>query len=413
MVKKHYDWENAKLDAHSERKHKILREYFRKYLITRCQLPQQEKFRLAIIDAFAGGGKYTCGSFGSPLIFIDELKKTLIEINLTREANGEKPIELECLLIFNDIDSSAISILKKNVASIQDEIKDIYAQLHIYIQYFSNDFESIYPDIKASLIQGRYRNVMFNLDQYGYIDVNFPTIRNIFHTWKSAEAFLTFSIETILTYLSTEKGKNSVLTRDKKLLEEIYALKAVSIINKNSWLGLIEQILFGKVCECAPFTSPFSIHNPNGWSYWLVHLANSYRARQVYNDVLHENSTFQAHFGRSGLRMLSCDPSYEGNLYLFEESSRVTAKHELYDDIPKFILEQGDATSMMHFYATAYNETSGHSDDIHEMMMENSDIEILTPTGNPRRSIKTITPLDTLRVKNQRSFFPMFFTHGK
>lgn len=85
MVTKHYAWENAVLDEHSARKHKILREYFHQYLKTRCQLPQQEKFRLAVIDAFAGGGKYSCGSFGSPLIFIDELKKTLIRLTLAKD----------------------------------------------------------------------------------------------------------------------------------------------------------------------------------------------------------------------------------------------------------------------------------------------------------------------------------------
>jgi len=63
MVAKPYDWaQGAVLEEHSRRKHKILREYFRQYIIVRCQLPQQTKFRLAIIDGFAGGGRYACGA---------------------------------------------------------------------------------------------------------------------------------------------------------------------------------------------------------------------------------------------------------------------------------------------------------------------------------------------------------------
>ncbi len=413
MTIKHYSWENAQLDEHSRRKHKILREYFRQYLITRCQLPQQEKFRLAVIDAFAGGGKYACGSFGSPLIFIDELKKTLIEINLSRQSNGRKPIELECLLIFNDVDAEAITTLKKNVAPLQEEIKDTCLQLHTQIIYLSNKFKSIYPDIKAYLSQGRYRNVMFNLDQYNYSDVDFTTIRDIFSTWKSAEAFLTYSIETIITYISTEKEKNKVFAHDEKLLEEIYNLKNGIVINKSMWLGSIEKFIFGKICECSTYASPFSIHNPNGWRYWLIHLANNYRARQVYNDLLHQNSSCQAHFGRSGLRMLHYDPSSEGNLYLFDQNSRKAAKHDLHDDIPRLIMDQGDTLNVMDFYANVYNETPAHSDDIHEMMLANPDVEVLTPSGNPRRSINTITPEDTLRLKLQRSFFPIFLTNDK
>ena len=47
MVAKRYKWaEGATLEDHSRRKHKILREYFYQYLIVRCQIPKQTKFRL-------------------------------------------------------------------------------------------------------------------------------------------------------------------------------------------------------------------------------------------------------------------------------------------------------------------------------------------------------------------------------
>jgi hypothetical protein len=55
MVEKQYAWEDgATLEEHSKRKHKIVREYFARYLTVRCQLPMQSKFRVAIVDGFAG-----------------------------------------------------------------------------------------------------------------------------------------------------------------------------------------------------------------------------------------------------------------------------------------------------------------------------------------------------------------------
>lgn len=82
MVEKRYDWTSgAQLEEHSRRKHKILREYFFDYLTVRCKLPQQERFRLAIVDGFAGGGRYQCGTAGSPLIFIEELKRAIEALN--------------------------------------------------------------------------------------------------------------------------------------------------------------------------------------------------------------------------------------------------------------------------------------------------------------------------------------------
>ena len=85
MVQKNYDWKGgATLDDHTKKKHTILQEYFRQYLITRCKLPQREKFRLVIVDGFSGAGLYACGSYGSPLIFVDVLQNTLVSINIDR-----------------------------------------------------------------------------------------------------------------------------------------------------------------------------------------------------------------------------------------------------------------------------------------------------------------------------------------
>lgn len=162
----------------------------------------------------------------------------------------------------------------------------------------------------------------------------------------------------------------------------------------------------------APFSSPFSINNPDGWRYWFIHFANSYRARQVYNDILHANSSTQAHFGRSGLNMLSYDPAHEGALYLFDDNSRQLAKNELHDDIPRLISEYGDALTVGEFYMAAYNETAAHSDDIHEMIIENPDVQVLTPSGGERRKANTIHPDDILAIKLQKSMFPLFLKSG-
>lgn len=138
-----------------------------------------------------------------------------------------------------------------------------------------------------------------------------------------------------------------------------------------------------------------------------MHFATSYRARQVYNDVLHQCDA-QAHFGRSGLNMLSYNPAHEGQFYLFNTDSRQAAKEALFDDIPRFVAESGDVINMHDFYAAAYSETPAHSEDIHEMIIENNDIEVITETGGTRRKANTIKPTDTLKMKDQKSFIFMF-----
>lgn len=408
MVEKSYDWEDgAELEEHTKKKHQILREYFREYLITRCKLPQQEKFRLAIVDGFSGGGVYECGSYGSPLIFLEVLTTTSIEINVDRNVQGLKPVDIQCLLVLNDKSRSVVEQLKGNVASLLIEAHSL-EHINVDVVYCSGAFENVYPEIKNRLTSAKFRNVFFNLDQCGYSQVTTQLIRDIITSWHSPEVLLTFMIKSMLTYLSPNLKSNAV-PLEKTVQNKINALleSPDSMIGKREWLAEAELIAFHHLKDCAAFVSPFSIRNPKGWQYWLMHFATSYRARQVYNDVLHRCGA-QAHFGRSGLKMLSYDPQNEGQLYLFDKSSRQAAKEALYEDIPRFVAESGDALSMHEFYVSAYSETPAHSEDIHEMIMLNEDMEVITESGGKRRQANTIKPSDTLKLTSQKSFFFMF-----
>lgn len=410
MAEKPYEWANgAKLEDHSRRKHKILREYFFEYLTVRCQLPKQERFRLAVIDGFAGGGRYECGTSGSPLIFIEELKRAIESVNAQRAAQGLGSIEIECLLVLNDDSEDAIESLKGHIAPLHAEIKETVRHLHLRIEYLSESFEAGYPEMKRFLEQGRYRNVLFNLDQCGHSHVARATLLDIMRAHPSVEVFYTFMIEALLAFLQ----KSDPVQLAAQLRPFDIETSKLDLLNgamsKPTWLGAAERLVFETFRTCAPFVSPFSINNPGGWRYWLIHFSNVYRARQVYNNVLHQNSSTQAHFGRSGLNMLSYDPSHEtGSLYLFDDADRDKARTELLADIPRLISESGDVIGVSDFYEGIYNATPAHTDDVHRAIIDNPDIEVITPAGGERRSVNGISVGDVLKLKRQKSFFPMF-----
>ena len=202
MVKKNIDWEGgAKLEDHTKKKHSILRKYFRQYLIIRCQLPQQEKFRLAIVDGFSGAGLYECGGYGSPLIFVEVLIETINEINLYRADQNLRSIQIECLLLLNDHDKSVITKLRQNISPLLVAADANNENLHIQTEYFNKSFEELYPVIKKRLQSAKCRNVLFNLDQCGYSHVNTKNIKDIVTSWPSAEVLLTFMITSMLAYI--------------------------------------------------------------------------------------------------------------------------------------------------------------------------------------------------------------------
>ena len=414
MAKKQYKWAGgARLEEHSRRKHKILRKYIFDYLTVRCSLPKQRLFRLAIVDGFAGAGRYGCGAAGSPLIFMQELKRAVDAVNTQRGVQGLGMVQVECLLIFNDQDHNAIELLKKNVAPEQVNITQTCSKLHVRVEYLNKAFEDAYPKIKELLKQGRYKNALFNLDQYGYSHVKRRTICDIMRSYPSAEIFYTFVIDALLAFLQKNEPEQlkARLNHLGVTSADISALDG--LMSKNEWLGTAENIVFDTFRLCAPYVSPFSINNPGGWRYWLIHFANFYRARQVYNKILHENASLQAHFGRSGLNMLSYDPSHNnGMLYLFDDEGREATKNQLRGDIPRLLAESGDAMPVKEFYENIYNITPAHTDDIHASIIDNPDLEIITPAGGERRKANTISVDDTIILKRQASFFPMFLQAG-
>lgn len=411
MTEKPYNWsEGAELADHSHRKHKIVRKYFSDYLNVRCRLPQQSKFRLAVIDGFAGGGRYACGTAGSPLIFIEELERVVEALNVTRAANGMASLDVEALLLFNDRDVSAIEALKQNVAPLEAKVKSCCPRLHLRIEYRNSAFESIYPQIKELLHQGQFSNVLFNLDQCGHTHVAISTLTDILLSFRSAEIFYTFLIDTLVNFLNTSNPEMLQIQLSPLGItsKQIVSLQT-AMLSRQEWLGAAERIVFDVFRGCAPFVSPFSINNPDGWRYWLIHFANSPRARQVYNNVLHDNSTIQAHFGRSGLNMLAYDPRHDApDLFLFDDEGRHRSRIQLLDDIPRLVSARGDVISVEEFYQAVYNVTPAHSDDINAAIADHPDMEVITPTGGERRRANTIAIGDTIRLKNQKSFFPMF-----
>ncbi|WP_416463097.1 three-Cys-motif partner protein TcmP [Sphingomonas sp. VDB2] len=404
MSKKEYDWANgATLSSHSKIKLKILDEYFREYLRIRCVLPQQGKFRLAIVDGFCGAGLYDDGPIGSPIIFLRVLKEISEELNIIRAIEGFKPLDMECSLYFNDLSQEAIYLLQSNIDPVMKEIAATCPRLSLDINFSIGAFEENKTSICDNIKSKNFKNVLFNLDQYGYTQVSEKSLGYLMGVARSTEIFLTFAIESFLTYLTPSRVIEISTNSSVPFAGNIVDIDKNQ--NKNQWLGSVEKVIFEALRYISSYVSPFSIHNPDGWRYWLIHFANSYKARQVYNDVLHKNKSSQAHFGRSGLNMLYYDPNEELNLYLFDRASRSHARNQLDRDIPNLLETNGGHMRIDEFYSNSYNQTPAHSDDINFSLVNNPDLHVITSSGGTRRSTNTIKSGDFVMLRNQRSFF--------
>ena len=116
---------------------------------------------------------------------MEELKRAVEEVNMQRKAQDLGVIKVECLLIINDKSRDAIELLKKDVEPLQVDITRTCSDLHVRVEYLNELFEDAYPKIKELLNQGRFRNVLFNLDQYGDSHVKKSTILDIMRSYPS------------------------------------------------------------------------------------------------------------------------------------------------------------------------------------------------------------------------------------
>lgn len=313
-------------------------------------------------------------------------------------------IRFECLLIFNDLDKDAVEVLKQNVAPLQIACNE-RTDLGIEIVFMDEEFESAYPEIKNRLEERKIsRNVFFNLDQCGSSLVSRSTIVDILTTYQSAEVLLNFAAQSMFTYLSRNNPTALAKTLEQHGVDQKQIDDISEVANKREWRAAIERLVFESYRRCGPYVSPFAINNPDGWLYWLLHFSNEPKARQVYNDLLHDNSGAQGHYGRPGLNMLTYDPSTEGQDYLFADDDRQRAREALYYDIPKVVSEFGDTISVEQFIRNVSNETPSHSMDLAQAMIDNPDLTVRTDNGGERRSPNGIRSTDVLILKPQRSF---------
>lgn len=408
MARKDYGWaEGAILGDHSKKKHEILKRYFAKYLKVRCQIPHQSRFVLTVIDGFCGSGVYEDDHVGSPIIFVDTLEKFAEEVNIYRKSMNLKEVFIECYCIFNDKEPAAIESLRSTIQPYIAKCKES-KYLKISVDFRTSDFSAEYLQIIQKLDDiGVTKNVFFNLDQCGHSLIVPSMVSEILTRYRSAEAILTFSIESLLNYLPAQNAqfRNRILSKYEVDVTRLGELD--QIIGKHEKRGLSERLVFEAFERCAPFVSPFAINNPGGWRYWLMHFSNTYKARQVYTDLLYEEPGVQGHVGRSGLRMLQYDPSNGDSEYLFRDEDRKIALDQLSIDIPREVSGFGTAVSVDEFTRSICNQTPAHSRDILSAIIQSPEVKIINENGNPRRSVDGVKRTDLIEIELQRSFHYM------
>lgn len=309
------------LDPHSVVKHDIVREYLSRYVHVLMSNYLMDKLVLSVVDGFAGGGEYvgSSGEFvpGSPQIVIDALTEQEVLLNVGRE----KPRKLDVRYYFVEKMASSLQYLNALLTSRYGSNR-IGHDIMTLQGTFQKNFDAIRADIKE---RRRGDRAIFLLDQYAWDQVPGALLKDIFDTVRGAEVILTFGVDSLISFLSdNEQSRRKMEGMGFADHIDWMSLEKLRGTTGNAWRAAIQRNLADALIRAsgAQHSTIFYI-TPQGdtpWTYWLVHLSNNYKARDVMMNI---------HWGKSNQFSHYLEPDIFTLGYSAQKDAEVTGQNSL------------------------------------------------------------------------------------
>lgn len=421
MAIKHYDWANGPdvIQQHSIAKHRILQSYLSAYFKTLVSSPNQDELRLTLVDGFAGGGLYIDSDTrnvvqGSPFVCLNATKEADFHLN----QNRKKPLKLDVSYFFIEADRNAYMHLDK-VLRENGYANWIGESIQLRHSKFQDQVDNIIESIK--LKSPRNGRSIFILDQYGYKEVPTSLLQKIFAKLPSAEIILTFGVDSFVNFASDKKLTDEIL--DEIGITDVWQGKTIEEIksSEKEWRYFIQSALYRSlVSRCgAEYYTPFFIRNNNGHGdYWLIHMSQHYRARDVMTQVHWDNQNYFIHYGGSGLnmfQMVGYDPHHDASLskqtslgFEFYDIARNCSIDTLSAQIPRLIYANDSGMTFGELFAKTCNGSPAsqviYKDAIHKLL-ENKIFDVVGVNGEKRRSAFQMKTTDQIMPASQRPLF--------
>lgn len=416
-----YTWKNG-LEAiaqHSVAKHRILRAYLSEYFKV-LMGGRRDEFKLTLVDGFAGGGMYYHEDTralvrGSPLILLDVAKEAEFLVNKDRT----HPVRFDLSYFFIEARKNAHQHLLK---VLNEDGHGARLGNDIFVKHadFLDQARSIIDFI--AMKSPRNGRSIFVLDQFGYNAVPTHVIREILHTLPGAEVILTFGVDSLLNFANETNLANGL---SKLGMPALLSGKSINDIKQSDrdWRLFIQSTLYQslvKHCGAKHFT-PFFIRNKHGHGdYWLIHLSQHHKARDVMTSVHWQNHNHFIHYAGAGLdmfNMLGYDPRFDhdhlgqGLLgFEFDLPAREKSVKALMEQLPRIIYANDDGLTYESLYVSTCNESPATSEiyqDALAQLVAHGAAAVMGTDGVQRRSARQIRPTDRIVPPPQRPLFSL------
>lgn len=415
----HYEWVWGSppplLKRHSEVKHALLRNYLVEYFLTLVSLPQQEKIQLTIVDGFCGGGLYINEAgkeaLGSPLVILEAIREAETLVNIRQDRR--KPINIDVELICIDKSKSTLAYLRKLLqergfgASVESgKIKLVQGE------FADHCSATVQRSHERSRKSGR---ALFVLDQYGYSSVPISCLREIFAKLKHAEVLLTFYIDTLLNYLNEQNLSN--FQRSTGITPSMSAAQMDAIKGTPRWRVNLQSSLYQNLTDqcSAKFYTPFFIRPERGHGdFWLLHLSQHWKARDVMASTHWQHHNHFAHYGEAGFNMFST--GYVGKFdstnklqsgFDFSDVAAAVSKDTMMSQIPEMLFNGAEGMTFEQFFLELINTTPATRDMVAGALLSlhrEGVIRVEDETGAASKARANLKADHMLKLPSQRTF---------
>lgn len=416
---KRFFWKNwqtgelPELEDHSEKKLDLLFDYLVRYLqIVLKNSRGKEVQEITLIDGFAGGGIYQGQKFGSPVTILKAVESAEFLINRDRE----KPTRIVPVCYFIEKDADAYACLEATLKA-HGYGDRIGKTIHLR----RADFVACTPEIVANINQRHRRKgnrTIFFLDQCGWAEISAGTVRSLAEQLHQRPEFIiNFAISWLTDFLS-DKTKGAV---EKSLNDlglngwvDLPAMMKLRMDLGGHWEHAVEAHIgegFHRATGVAYF-SPFYIEPyGNHRGYWLLHLAQSARARSAMTEIHWSKANRSKHYGYLGYDMLSFKPSLDRTQFItgmsFDEESRKRCEDALTADFSRLLADtHKDGITFKDFIDQTSNKvmaTSPMMQDVVWRLCQSAEFEVTCPSGRDKRT-SNFADEDVIKPRRQLIF---------
>lgn len=413
----HYDWSWGgslpELLRHSEVKHSLLRDYLVDYFLTLVSRPAQERIQLTVIDGFCGGGRYVNEAGkevpGSPLVILRAVEEA--KARVMHEQQRRKEIHFDVKVICIDKDAAAVEHLRKVLEQEGYGDKLRAGVIETLVGEFDVKAGAVIAEVRRR--SPRSGRALFVLDQYGYNKVPLATLKEIFTTLKQPEVLLTFNVDALLNYLN--EGNLRSFERQTGLTGAVTASDMDKLHRGPGWRVRVQANLYQRLTmgSGASFFTPFFVRpNKGHGDFWLLHLSQHWKARDVMANAHWKHHNHFIHYGAAGFDMLTTgyaakidDDDRPQCAFEFDDIASKSSHDVMMEQIPKALAERRSGVRLQDFFLERVNTTPATKFMVTQAVLSlvrEREVEIVGDNGSIRHVRKALQDGHVLRLTDQR-----------